>query len=160
MMSEGQTMTKENILEQLRIAKAAHISWVQRAKLLIGGFTIDEDSIPVNSTECRFGSWFYKDGQRLNYLRNNTVESMSEIEELHFKLHDIYLNIYKIYYDGGKKGFFTKMFGMKKSVGDADKVLAEAYYFELETISKELVKKLNLMERRIIVVNDDEISAI
>jgi len=52
-------MNKEEILSQLRVAKAAHVSWVQRAKLLIEGFTINETSIPVNSTECQFGKWFY-----------------------------------------------------------------------------------------------------
>jgi mevalonate kinase len=153
-------MNKEEILSQLRVAKAAHVSWVQRAKLLIEGFTINETSIPVNSTECQFGKWFYSDGQRLNDIRNNPIESMQEIESLHFKLHDVYLNIYKIYYDLEKKGFFSKVFGKKKKVSDEDKLLAKKYYNEMDAISQELVKALNLMERRINVVNDEEIKAI
>jgi hypothetical protein len=153
-------MNKEEILSQLRVAKAAHVSWVQRAKLLIEGFTINETSIPVNSTECQFGKWFYSDGQRLNDIRNNPIESMQEIESLHFKLHDVYLNIYKIYYDLEKKGFFSKVFGKKKKVSDEDKLLAKKYYDEMNAISQDLVKSLNLMERRINVVNDEEIKAI
>jgi len=153
-------MNKEEILNQLRVAKAAHVSWVQRAKLLIEGFTINETSIPVNSTECQFGQWFYSDGQRLNDIRNNPIESMQEIENLHFKLHDVYLNIYKIYYDLEKKSFFSKIFGKKKKVSDEDKVIAKEYYREMDAISQELVKALNLMERRINVVNDEEIKAI
>jgi hypothetical protein len=153
-------MNKEEILNQLRIAKAAHVSWVQRAKLLIEGFTINETSIPVNSTECQFGKWFYSDGQKLNDIRNNPIESMQEIESLHFKLHDVYLNIYKIYYDLEKKSFFSKVFGKKKKVSDEDKLLAKKYYNEMDAISKELVKALNIMERRIGVVNEDEITSL
>lgn len=153
-------MNKEEILSQLRVAKAAHVSWVQRAKLLIEGFTINETSIPVNSTECQFGKWFYADGQRLNDIRNNPIESMQEIETLHFKLHDVYLNIYKIYYDLEKKSFFSKMFAKKKKVSEDDKERARAFYKEMDGISQELVKALNLMERRINVVNEAEIEAI
>ena len=82
-------MNKTDILTQLRAAKAAHINWVQRAKLLISGFDVKEDSIPVNSTECKFGKWFYSDGQLLSSIRNNPTECMIEIENLHFKLHDV-----------------------------------------------------------------------
>ena len=153
-------MNKENILEQLRKAKAAHISWVQRAKMLIEGFTINETSIPVNSTECEFGKWFYSDGQRLNDIRTNPIESMTEIEELHFKLHDVYMHIFKIYYDTEKKGFFSKVFGKKKKVTKEDAALARKYFDDMDGISKELVKALNLMERRINVVNDAEVEAI
>ena len=153
-------MKKEEILSQLRVAKAAHISWVQRAKMLIEGFTINENSIPVNSTECQFGQWFYSEGQRLNDIRNNPIESMQEIENLHFKLHDVYLNIYKIYYEMEKKGFFSRLFGKKKKVTEEDKARAKEYYDEMNAISKELVNALNIMERRINVVNDAEIEAI
>jgi len=153
-------MEKEEILAQLRAAKAAHISWVQRAKFLIEGFTINESSIPVNSTECKFGKWFYTEGQRLNEIRNNPIESMTNIEELHQQLHDVYLNIYKIYYETGKAGFFSKMFGQKNKVTDTDETLAREYLREIETISKELIKALNIMERRITVVADEEIKAI
>jgi mevalonate kinase len=153
-------MNKDDILERLRIAKAAHVSWVQRAKLLIEGFTINETSIPVNSTECEFGKWFYSDGQRLNDIRNNPLSAMEEIESIHFKLHDVYLKIYKIYYDTEKKGFFEKMFGKKKKVSEEDKLLAKKYYDEMDLISQNLVKALNTMERRINVVNDAEIESI
>jgi len=152
-------MTKEEILGQLRAAKAAHISWVQRAKLLIEGFTINESSIPVNSTECQFGKWFYSEGQKLNDIRNNPVDSMQEIESLHFKLHDVYLNIYKIYYDLEKKSFFAKVFGKKKKVSEEEHQRAKAYYDEMEAISKKLVAALNTMEKRINVLSSAEFEA-
>ena len=153
-------MNKDEILEYLRVAKAAHVSWVQRAKMLIEGFTINETSIPINATECQFGKWFYSDGQRLNDMRNIPLESMQEIEEIHFQLHDIYMKIYKIYYDVEKKGFFSKLFVKKKQVSEEEMNLSKTYYDEMNKVSKKLVTALNLMERRINVVNSKEIESI
>jgi len=153
-------MTKEEILSQLRAAKAAHINWVQRAKMLIAGVNIREDSIPVNSTECKFGQWFYSDGQILNNIRNNPSECMSEVETLHFKLHDVYLNIFTIFYTKEKKGFFAKVFGNKNKVNDADRKRASEYFLEMEKISKELIDNIDRMERRIFVISDAEIESL
>lgn len=153
-------MEKSEILEQLRAAKAAHINWVQRAKLLISGFQIDESSIPVNSTQCQFGKWFYTDAQKLNAMQNNPMECMSTIEQLHFDLHDIYLNIYKIYYETESKGFFSKIFGKKKKVTEDAKELAKKYYQNMEEVSKKLVAEINRMERRIVAISDKEFASL
>jgi len=152
-------MTKEEVLEQLRSAKAAHVSWVQRAKLLIEGLPISEGAIPINSTECGFGKWFYSDGQRLNSVRNIPIECMEDIEALHFKLHDIYLNIYKVYYASDTKGFFSKVFGKKNKVTAAETIVSKNYYDDMHAVSVELVKALNLMERRINVLGSDELDS-
>jgi hypothetical protein len=150
-------MNKADILGHLRAAKAAHINWVQRAKLLISGFDVNEESIPVNSTECKFGQWFYGEGQILNAIRNNPSESMQHIEKLHFQLHDIYLDIFKMYYDTGKKGFFSKLFGSKKKISESDKVMAQQHFEEMEEVSKKLIEEINTLEKRISVVSDKEI---
>lgn len=153
-------MQKSEILDQLRAAKAAHISWVQRAKMLISGFKISEDSIPVNSTQCKFGQWFYSDAQKLNALSNNPLQCMNTIEDLHFQLHDIYMNIYKVYYDTEPQGFFSKLFGKKKKVTDEAKQLAHEYYNSMEEVSKNLVGEINRMERRIVAISEQEFSDI
>jgi hypothetical protein len=153
-------MTREEVLNQLRSAKASHVSWVQKAKLLVQGLTITEKAIPINSTECGFGQWLYSDGQKLNAIRNIPTECMEDIESLHFQLHDTYLHIYKIYYNTDKQGFFSKIFGKKKKVSESDIILAKKYYDEMHAISLELIKALNLMERRINVLSVNEIENI
>ena len=153
-------MIKADILTQLRAAKAAHIAWVQRAKLLISGFEMDKDAIPVNSTECKFGKWFYSDGKLLSLIRNNPKEYMIEMEELHFKLHNVYLNIFAIYYKNEKKSFFSHFFSSKKKINDPDKELAKQYLCELEEISNNLIKSINRMERRIVAISAKEIEAL
>ncbi len=150
-------MTKENILEHLRHAKAAHIKWVQKAKMLINGIEIGKEAIPVDSTECKFGLWFYGDGQILNSLSNNPVECMSKIETLHFDLHDCYMSIFNIYFNKPKGGFFAKIFGAKKVIDESEIAKAQQYYNDLELISKDLLEEINRLERRLIAVSNEKI---
>jgi len=153
-------MEKEVVLTQLRAAKAAHISWVQKAKFLIEGIDIDKSAIPVNSTECKFGKWFYSDAQKLNGLRNNSLECMETIEELHARLHDAYLKIFKLYYTVENQGFFSKLFSNKKKLTDETIELGREYYLHLEDISKELLAEIARLERRVIAIQDSEIEAL
>ena len=152
-------MKKSDVLEQLRLAKTAHISWVQRAKLLISGFAIEEDAIPVNCTDCHFGKWFYSDGQVLAGMSTNPIECMKKIETLHFKLHNEYLNIFKIYYVVRKKSFFNNFFNFntRRSPNDAEKELAKNYYDSMEQISNSLLNEIGLLERGIIAISDKAI---
>jgi len=155
-------MTKQEVLTHLRSAKSAHIKWLQKAKLLINGIDIEEGSIPVDSTECNFGKWFYSDGQMLNALSNNPIECMQSIESLHFNLHDIYLKIFNVYFSAEKKsGFFAKLFGFnRKKISNAEHDMAENYYNEMEKISKVLVEEINKLERRLLAVSDEKIEAL
>jgi len=151
-------MEKEDVLGHLRAAKAAHIKWVQKAKLLINGLDVEENAIPVDSTECKFGKWFYSDGQILNALTNNPPECMSNIESLHFNLHDVYMQIFNIYFNKGKGSFFTKFFGLKrKNVSDVEVKVAHEYYDNMEQISRDLLDEINRLERRLIAVSDEKI---
>jgi len=152
-------MKKEEVLEHLRAAKLAHIKWVQKAKLLINGVDVEENAIPVDSTECNFGKWFYTDGQVLNALSNNPLECMNKIESLHFTLHDKYLNIFNIYFSKEKqKGFFAKLLGLKrKPVSEAEQQLAQENYVNMEEISKDLLDEISRLERRLVAVSSEKI---
>lgn len=150
-------MDKNEVLTKLRSAKSSHVNWVQKAKMLIEGIDIDKSSIPVNATECKFGLWFYSDAQKLNALRNISLDSMASIETLHMQLHDKYLMIYKVYYSGESGGFFKKFFGKKQEIPADDLDQAKIYFQELQDISKVLIEEINRMERRIIALGDEEI---
>ncbi len=154
-------MKKEEVLEHLRAAKTGHIRWVQRAKLLINGIDVDKSAIPVDSTECAFGKWFYSDGQKLNALNNNPLECMTKVEELHFELHDTYLQIYKIFFSKPKQGFFSKLFGAKKTqITDIEREKAQQLYEKIESISKELLDEINRLERRLIATSEEKLESI
>jgi hypothetical protein len=155
-------MKKEDVLEHLCAAKLAHIKWLQKAKLLISGIDVEENAIPVDSTECAFGKWFYTDGQVLNALSNNPLECMNNIESLHFALHDKYLQIFTIYFSKEKqRGFFAKLLGLKrKAVSDAEQQLAQDYYNDMEIISKELLDEISRLERRLVAVSSEKIESL
>jgi hypothetical protein len=151
-------MDKKVVIGHLRSARVAHIKWTQRAKLLISGVEVEEDAIPVNSTECKFGKWFYTDGQKLNAISNNPAESMANIEKLHFELHDTYLNIFTIYFNKPKKGFFAKIFGSRKnSISNADSQKAKEHYTKMENISQDLVDEVNRLERRMLAIPENKL---
>jgi len=153
-------MEKDIILRQLRSAKAAHISWVQKAKLLIEGIEIDKNTIPINSTECQFGQWFYSDAQKLNGLRNNSLDCMENIENHHAQLHNIYLQIFKLYYLIENRGFFKKLFNKKKKINEETTKKGREYLIQLEKISKELLAEIGRLERRVIAISNEEIETL
>ena len=152
-------MTKEQVLHQLHSAKASHVAWLQRARMLVEGLKINEDAIPINSTVCGFGKWFYSDGQRLNVIRNIPSECMNDLERFHNDLHDIYMKIYKIYYVLNTSDRLLSIFGKKKSISEAEKTLSKYYYDEMDIISKKLLKALDLMERRVNALSSNEIES-
>ncbi len=82
---------------------------------------------------------------------------MATVEELHFELHDVYLNIFQLYYSVEEKSFFAKLFGKKKSTTDESKEQAKGYYTEMEEISKKLIVEINRLERRVIAIPKEEI---
>jgi len=154
-------MEKKIIIEHLRTAKAAHIKWVQKAKLLINGLDIEEGTIPVDSTECTFGKWFYGEGQVLNLLTHISPTLIQNIEELHSQLHDEYLKIFNIFFNKAKAGFICKLFGLKrKNVSDEEYKVSRGYFASLEKISKDLLEEINKLEKELVVVTEEEIQSL
>ncbi|MFK5975337.1 MAG: CZB domain-containing protein [Sulfurovum sp.] len=152
-------MNRDEVLYQLKTGKAVHSGWLQKAKQIIDGFTINETSTPVASTECAFGLWFYTEGQRLCKLRNNSPQSMKSVETLHYNIHEIYQDIYYIYYGGKSKGFFSSKFG-KRKVKEKDIELAKSHYKLMKEATDELIGEFTRMERRIAVISATEIESI
>ncbi|MDD5359092.1 MAG: CZB domain-containing protein [Sulfurovaceae bacterium] len=154
-------MTKTDIVEHLNQAKAAHLRWVQRAHMLIFGFEFDKNAIPVDFTQCNFGKWLYSECQKLCSIDDSLSNLISEIEILHTQLHNVYLEIFKIYFGEQKKGFFENIFGTKKKhLSENDINLANSYYNNLEKISGNLVNKLGLLQKKVHLTPQDSLDAI
>jgi len=155
-------MTKEDVLGHLEDAKTAHTRWVNRAKILINGLSIEEKAIPIKATECKFGQWLYTEGQILSGLSNNPIECMQNIEKLHSDLHDTYLKIFNIYFSQEKKtGFFSSLFGKKKKeVSELEKEFSMSEYEKIEKISEKLLDEINRLERRLGAVSEEKISSL
>jgi len=145
-------MKKSDIVEKIRLARLAHVKWVQRAKSLVNGIPIKEEDIPLTSDSCEFGKWFYSDGQVLLAIFNE--KSVKEIEDFHNKLHAEYMNIFKIYFDMSNVGFFSKLLGRGKRVSAKEHKQAKFYLSSLEHASGKLMKRLNIMETKINMADD------
>ncbi|MDP2849592.1 MAG: CZB domain-containing protein [Sulfuricurvum sp.] len=150
-------MDKTLILQSLGEAKKAHLKWVQRAKLLIEGLAIDESAIPLNSTDCAFGKWFYSEGQKLNALGN--MGCLSDIEKAHFTLHDEYMQIFKIYFSDNERTFFSKIFNSKKKINEKDKEIAKGHFMKLQAASDEVLEHIGRLERRLNAISQSSFDA-
>ena len=146
-------MEKENLLNELRSAKVAHLKWVQRAKSLISGMPVEKEAIPLDYTDCVFGKWFYSVGQEIALLPGMSV--IDTIGEKHTALHNMYFKIFQIYFGDTGRSFFSKLLKMKKKVSRAEEEMALQYYNELEGISKELLEVIGRLERRINALSEE-----
>lgn len=146
-------MKKDETLTHLRDAKKAHISWVQRAHALIEGLPVEKEQVPVSCTECKFGLWFYGDGQALNMMPG--MDCLKEIETLHFELHDVYMKIFKIYFAEDERSFFSKLFGSRKKISAEKQDIAKHYYAQLKDISDKLIVTIERLERRLFALSNE-----
>ncbi len=140
-------MSKEETLTQLRNAKKAHVKWVQRARALTEGLPIEKEAIPMDSTECAFGQWFYGEGQKIGIMPG--MECFKEIERKHSELHEVYLKIFKIYFGDMNRSFFSKLFNLKKKISEPEHDIAVEFFGQLKKISEELLLHIERLERRI-----------
>lgn len=150
-------MEKENILNELRSAKVAHLKWVQRAKSLISGMPVEKEAIPLDYTDCMFAKWFYSVGQEIALMPGMSV--MDAIGEKHTALHNVYFKIFQIYFGDTTRSFFSKLLKIKKKVSSAEEEMALQYYNNLEGISKELLEMIGRLERRINALGEEFFSA-
>ncbi len=149
-------MTKEETLTQLRNAKKAHIAWVQRAHALIEGLSVEKEFIPLQCTDCKFGLWFYEEGQMLGMMPN--MDCLKEIETLHFELHDIYMKIFKIYFSDEDRSLLSKLFKSRKKVTSLNQEIASDYYQKLKGVSEKLLLVIERLERRIFALPESHFS--
>jgi len=140
-------MKKSDIVHKIRLARFAHVEWVQRAKSLVNGLPIKEEDVPLTASSCEFGKWFYVDGQILLAIFNETT--VKNLENLHNELHEVYMNIFKIYFDLSDLSFFQKLIKMGKKVSVEEQREAKKYLNALEKVSDELIKQLNIIETKI-----------
>ena len=143
-------MLKKSIIQQLLNAKQAHMLWVKKANRLILNSADTTDSIPFDSTECGLGIWISREGKQLRKI--STLNKLIEnIEIKHNKLHNIYLNIYQIFFMLPKqKSFLEKLFNFNANRENEEvKEAARLYFKDIEQSSKELLALLVELENRI-----------
>ena len=145
-------MDKTILLQQLRTAKSAHIQWRARAQALVNGLALDENAVPVLHTDCKFGKWYYGPGQVLNH-----IPAFHEIDEIHEKLHLTYMEIFKCLFGNDDRSKLSKMFGSTKNHEGAKLKKAGSLLPVLVDISKDLLSTIEILERQILTMPDEEL---
>lgn len=148
-------MTKKDIVDQLRKAKSAHIQWRSYAQALIAGIEVKQDHVPVIHTDCRFGTWYYGEGQSLASL-----SGYAAIEAPHEMLHKIYMDIFKLIFDNTEVGLLGKMFGKQSRIEQRNQEEAEVLLEKMLAVSTTLLEEINLLEKDVLDMPDEEIAAL
>ncbi len=140
-------MTRSDILLETTKAKIAHKRWVKRADHLVSGLPVDKEFIPLEATSCGFGKWLYSQGIELRTLEA-TRYIMDEIEFHHDELHDLYSEIYKIYFViPENKSFLSKVLTFNsKKISKADQEKAEIYLQKIKQSSTDLLALIDKLE--------------
>ncbi len=140
-------MQRKDILERITTASLAHSKWVRRAKHLIENMPVTSGMIPIDSTECEFGKWFYTEG--LKYKNMPQLRAiLDKIDRLHEEVHNIYLDIYKIYFVELKRSWLmSKILDSYKEPSLEQQKTAYRHYIRLEDVSVLLMKEFDLFER-------------
>lgn len=140
-------MQRESIIKNIEKARKSHLTQLQKVQFLVRGIPLDVDPTAVSKHKCLFGSWLYADEAFLKKALGASF--FSEVEELHAQWHDEYQKIYQIYYVDSSKGLLSKLTGKKGKVSSLEQDKAKTYLAGLDQTTQELIKKIDILKRRI-----------
>lgn len=89
-------INKHLALSLVQKAKAAHLKWRAYAQCLVEGLDCPQDSVPLLSTECEFGKWYYNQGKQML----GELTFYSALEPPHEILHALYKQIHRLVAQG------------------------------------------------------------
>jgi len=143
-------ITKAQVLQELSKAKIAHMRWVKRADHLISDLPVDKEFIPLEATSCGFGKWLYTGtGSELRSV-DKFKYIIEQIEFHHDNLHDLYSNIYKIYFVmPEKRSLLHKIVTFNsKAITSKEKDEAKKYFNLLKKSSEDLIALLENLNKK------------
>ena len=148
-------MNKKEVLSNLRLAKSAHIQWRAHAQAIVAGIPVEQDTVPVIHTSCKFGRWYYGKGQQLDSL-----SSYGAIEGPHEMLHQVYMKIYKLYFGAEDRSMLKKLFGSSDKARRKRQEEADRLLHSLLGISNTLLEAITQLENEIKEMPESEFSSI
>ena len=135
-------MKKDDFIKMLRKLNYKHNNWYAAAEAIIMFVETESDNIPKSYTDCEIGKWLYGKGYQLSKF-----ESFIEIEGIHIKLHQQYLDIYKAkaIYENQKNKNLKKYLIMQKENLRKLKGISNILIDKIE----DFVKEINKMDNNI-----------
>ena len=148
-------MNRKEVINTLHAAKAAHMQWRARAQALVAGIKVEKDHVPVMYTDCKFGKWYYGEGQKLS-----KYPAFKGLEDPHEQLHLVYMEIFKHIFGEDQRSGWAKLFGSKRSHREQKLAAAEELLPRLVGISQTLLETVDLLEAEINAASDEELEAL
>jgi len=149
---------KKLLLKQIAEARIAHTRWLRRAQHLIEGLPVSDGMVALDPTHCEFGNWLYSDGMKYKSVLK-FEQIIDKIEKCHVELHDIYLNVYKIYFVESKRFWFVSklLASSYKEPSARQKERAKLYLYDLERCSKSLLSELTRLEKLVASIDPKQL---
>ncbi len=144
-------MNKNDILHKLHQAKRDHLAWVGRAELLAQGIEVSKELIPVLHTDCRFGHWYFGEGQALTVF-----PEFREIDEAHRALHQSYTEIFKLITETENPSLFSRLVGKARRQQKQNEPVIKSKLQKLESESHRVLQRLEALEGRLREMDDTE----
>lgn len=145
-------MKKTDVVSELCAARAAHIRWLAYAEAMTQGMPLDKDQVPLTYTDCKFGDWYYGEGQKLSKLRY-----YAGIAEPHKHVHEVYMRIFNILYGEVNYSFLARLFGQAKKHEQEKAAVARRLLPELQEASKKLVHAMEMLETEVVTYKNEDI---
>jgi len=156
-MNTIKKITKSEILKNLNLARKAHIAWVEKAQLLVHSVhPISKNQLPLEVSNCSFGSWFSNSGQVLFYIMSEKL--LKSVENKHEELHNSYLKIFKIYFKQEETALF--ILERPETIDSLLQTKVEKELRNLENISEEFITLLNRIESNFMQLDDKDLAHI
>jgi hypothetical protein len=107
-------------------------------------------------TDCKFGKWYYGEGQDLAPLA-----AFKAIEEPHELLHAVYMKLFQaLHGDVEERSGWKKLFGKKVDAKAEQLAKANQHLEELVDISKTLLGTIEILEEELKSMDNPEIEAL
>jgi hypothetical protein len=145
-------MTKLDIIHTIEDAEIYHQEQLQKVSRLLGGEKL-KNLTPVDKDTCNFGVWLYTDGRLVEKLLG--LQLYENMELMHTFWHAEYKKIYEIFYDTKKHRILTFFVGNKRQVSSVMLQKAKVHFLELQEITKNLLKALYVVKKRVLALGDN-----
>jgi len=127
------------------------MQWRARAQALVAGLNVEQEHVPVLYTDCKFGKWYYGEGQKLSGF-----SAFKALEEPHQQLHLVYMEIFKHLFGEDQRSGWAKLFGSKRAHREKELGAARELLPQLIGISHTLLETIDILEDEINSTPEEE----
>lgn len=116
--------------------------------------------VPLDPMSCEFGKWYYSIEKKLKKYAQ-FEEVLEKIEVYHEEVHEVYLEIYKIYFIELKRSWLmSKIIDSPKEASVEQQKRAYMHFDHLEEVSDKLMKEFDNFEMSLRLLKEEDLQAI